>query len=179
MLLGESVAGEDPKDASDRRADGGYGRRWRLWLPRTRRYSPSHCCSIIRDLPPTIALELMQRHIPSEDEACEVPRRYAEEFAVLEGALLQRGGALLLPELAQVNSWEWYMSFKFGAQQPHLPDDQERLLDDTLDWIGLGRGPVVVPLNPLGAVDASIPDNVYHSLRMGNNFCFARMHGGF
>ena len=51
-----------------------------------------------------IAPGMMQRRITAEDEAYEVPRRYEEEFAALEGASLWRGGALFvkqLPELAQ------------------------------------------------------------------------------
>ena len=75
----------------------------------------------------------MQGHIAAEDETCEVTQRYEEEFFALEGALLRRGGALQLSELAQVNPWERYISFKFRTMRLHLTDDRESLLDGASD----------------------------------------------
>ena len=69
----------------------------------------------------------MQWRIAAKDKVCKVPCRYEEEFDALEGVLIRREGALFvkqLPELAQVNPWEWYTSFKFRALRLHLPDDQ-------------------------------------------------------
>eukprot|EP00585_Thalassiosira_rotula_P004608 CAMPEP_0196135906 /NCGR_PEP_ID=MMETSP0910-20130528/4386_1 /TAXON_ID=49265 /ORGANISM="Thalassiosira rotula, Strain GSO102" /LENGTH=843 /DNA_ID=CAMNT_0041396103 /DNA_START=11 /DNA_END=2542 /DNA_ORIENTATION=+ len=85
-----------------------------------------------------------------------------------------------LSEFAQdANPWEWYTSFKFGALRPYLPDDWERLLDnvsDRLDDDG-GGGLPWSEYTPRGAVDALVPDYVYHSLGMSDDVRFARAFG--
>ena len=82
--------------------------------------SPSECVSMLQGLHPIIDLDLMQRYITEYNKLWQVPRWHKEEFSVMEGALLWRDGMsfwIQLPELAQVNPWEWYISFKFSGMQ--------------------------------------------------------------
>lgn len=81
----------------------------------------------------------------------------------------------LLGMMGNLNAWEWYTSFQFESFRPYLPEDWERGLDSLSDY--LGRGPLWSEHTPRGAMDALIPDYVYHSLGVANDVHFGTVFG--
>eukprot|EP00571_Detonula_confervacea_P011054 CAMPEP_0172305624 /NCGR_PEP_ID=MMETSP1058-20130122/6875_1 /TAXON_ID=83371 /ORGANISM="Detonula confervacea, Strain CCMP 353" /LENGTH=846 /DNA_ID=CAMNT_0013017279 /DNA_START=7 /DNA_END=2543 /DNA_ORIENTATION=+ len=80
-----------------------------------------------------------------------------------------------LEMMEKLNGWEWYTSFQFDNLRQYLPQDWERVLDGMSDRIGEGRS--WSEYTPRGAMDALVPDYVYHSLGMSNDANFGKVFG--
>ncbi|KAL7535176.1 hypothetical protein ACHAWF_005078 [Thalassiosira exigua] len=68
-----------------------------------------------------------------------------------------------------IDWWEWYARFEFGSMRPYLPDDWERLLDRASERWG--------EYTPRGALDALVPDYVYHALGLSSLPGYGRAFG--
>ena len=77
------------------------------------------------------------------------------------------GGSLIngwSSSLQKLNIWKWYTSYKFDSLRQYLPSDWER----ALDTLSLHTSTPWSDYTPRGAIDALIPDYVYHSLGLGH-----------
>lgn len=74
----------------------------------------------------------------------------------------------------KLNVWEGYTSFQFKALRPYLPQDWERVLDGLSEKLG---NRLWSEYTARGAMDALVPDYVYHSLGMSNDVNFGRVFG--
>lgn len=79
-----------------------------------------------------------------------------------------------LDEWEKMNVWAWYTSFQSETLRPYLPQDWERLLDNMLDKLS---DRLWSEYTPRGAMDALVPDYVYHSLGMANDVNFGNVFG--
>ena len=78
---------------------------------------------------------------------------------------------------SDMNIWEWYTSYKFEGLRRYLPDDWERLLDYISDQTSKAEGASWSEYTPRGAIDALVPDYVYHAFGLGNDVNFGRAFG--
>ena len=66
--------------------------------------------------------------------------------------------------LEQINVYKWYTTFKFDKLRPYLPEDWERVLDTLSHRTTTTGGSSWDEYTPRGAMDALIPDYLYHAL---------------
>ena len=66
----------------------------------------------------------------------------------------------LLEAAREANAWDWYSTFEFGSIRPYLPEDWERALDNILSSPSSSWS----IYTPRAAIDALVPDYVYHAL---------------
>ncbi|KAL9184948.1 hypothetical protein ACHAXT_002725 [Thalassiosira profunda] len=98
----------------------------------------------------------------------------AEEVYRMQKSLLRQDTDGLSEWLEGMNVWEWFTSFRFETLRHYLPDDWERLFDSLSYKLG-GRS--WSEYTPRGALDALVPDYVYHSLGLSNDPAFGRVFG--
>ena len=77
----------------------------------------------------------------------------------------------------EMNVWDWFTSFKFESLREYLPDDWERVLDTLSNKLGNGKQQHWSDYTPRGALDAIVPDYVYHSLGLSNVASFGKLFG--
>ena len=83
------------------------------------------------------------------------------------------GGSLIngwSSSLQKLDIWKWYTSYKFDSIRQYLPSDWERALDTLSSHTSAPWS----DYTPRGAIDALIPDYVYHSLGLGHLFGVGR-----
>jgi hypothetical protein len=78
----------------------------------------------------------------------------------------------LFENIRESNAWGWYASFEFGAIRPYLPEDWERALDDLFS-----HPPSWSTYTPRAALDALIPDYVYHAWGVSNDPGYGTRYG--
>ena len=66
--------------------------------------------------------------------------------------------------MEQINVYKWYTTFKFDKLRPYLPEDWERVLDTLSHRTTTTGGSSWDEYTPRGAMDALIPDYLYHAL---------------